>query len=396
MSMASSPRNDELDGVAVSTPTSWGPSRINPWLAAGLAACALLAGTVMVRQLDGVRHERYAGRLAARGSTVSVPFDAELDAVLAPTGTLVKRGTPIVRLRNSLVLRQIADARRDIAALEKEHGQLEAKYLVELDWRKRSIEAEMFETRIKSAGFLRQKLSHEVEQLAWKAIEEDDQPRDAASAGRLVDQIGFRTVSRKEERVDTLLKSEAARNATEVAAAQVELCDQRLAELKTLLEEIPGRVRTSIGIELVEQKLADAKETLATLEAQESALTLTAESTGVVGVYRSECGGHVAAHGVIVQILDEDRPYLELEVPAERVVELRAGDKVELLFPGEVERTGRIESIPPQTAPVEAGARPIIRVPVAPAGKLWPTLPFGTTVEVLKSRFVASNRGDKS
>lgn len=395
MSMASSPRNDEVDDVVVSTSTPSGPLRINPWLAAGLAIGALVLGTVIVRQLDGVRHERFVGRLSARASAVSVPFDAELDAVLAPTGTLVKRGTPIVRLKNASVLRQIAHGRREIAALEKEHGQAEAKYRVELEWRKRSIEAEMFETRIKSAGFLRQKLSHEVEQLAWKSIEEEDKARAQASGSRLVNQVGFRPLNRKEERVDTLLKGEAARNATEVAAAQVELCDQRLVELKKLLEEIPAQVRTSIGIELVEQKLADAKEALASLEAQQSALTLTAASTGIVGVYRSECGGHVAAHETIVQILDEDRPYLELEVPAERIVELRTGDKLDLVFPGDVERTGRIESIPPQTAPADAGARPMIRVPVAPAGKLWPKLPFGTTVDVLKSRFHAEKHAGK-
>jgi multidrug resistance efflux pump len=395
MSVASTPRKDCLAGATPLATSPAEPDRVNAWLAAGLAAAALAAGVFVVQQLDGARYERYSGRLAARTSAVRVPHDAEVEAILAPVGTAVAKGTPLVRLKNTAVSKRLEHARREIAALEKERDQAEASCAVEIEWRKRSIEAEVFETKIQQAAFLQQKLSHEVEQLAWKESDAGSRPQEPVASSKLIDQVGFKPVGRKAERLDAMIKSEAARNGSEVAAAQIELCEQRLVELNAALAAIQDKVRKSIGIELVEQRLVDARETLAGLEATELALTLTAESTGVVGVYGVEPGGHVAAHGTIVHVIDEDRPCLQLEVPSDRIVEFRVGETVDILFPGNVERIGRIEAIPPQTSSTASGTQPVVLVSVVPAGKLWPRLPSGCGVEVLRNRFASREEPGK-
>lgn len=393
MSVATSPRLDskvELAQIA-SLPTGdsvpTGPYRVNPWLAAGLAAFALVAGIAIVQQLDSARFDRYSGQLAARISILSVPFDAEVESILAPVGAVVKKGDPLVRLKNTTLARQLDQVRHEICSLEKERTQAEARCAVEIEWRKRDIEAEIFTTKIQQAGFLQQKLNQDVEEIAWKSVEPDDQPNATESKPALIDQVGFRPIGRKAQRMDALIRSEAARNAGEVASAQVELCEQRLTELNTALAGISDKVRASSGIEVIEQRLADAKETFSGLETKQQALTLAADATGIVGVYRVTAGGFVSAHNTIVQVIDEDRPHLQVEVPTDRIVEFRPGETVALLFPGNVERTGRVESIPPQTRDASNGERPAVVMSVAPTGKLWPKLPLGSGAEVLKSRF---------
>lgn len=395
MSVASTPRKDCFAGATPLAASSVDPSRGNAWLAAGLAIAALAAGVFVVQQLDGARYERYSGRLASRTSSLRVPHEAEVEAILAPVGTAVTKGTPLVRLKNTAVIERLERSRREIAALEKECDQAEARCAVEIEWRKRGIEAEIFETKIQQAAFLQQKLSHEVEQLAWKENAPDSRTKEPVASSKLIDQVGFRPVGRKAERLDAMIKSEAARNAGEVATAQVELCEQRLVELNSALAAMQDKVRKSIGIELIEQRLVEAREALAGLEATEQALTLTAEATGVVGVYSVEPGGHVAAHTSIVQVIDEDRPCLQLEVPSDRIVDFHVGETVDILFPGNVERSGRIEAIPPQTSSAASGAKPVVLITVTPAGKLWPRLPSGCAVEVLRNRFAMREESGK-
>jgi len=366
------------------TPGTGGP---RPLLAAGLAGLALLCGIAVVSQLEGARFEQFQGRLQARSVTVAAPYSAQIERVLAPTGTMVKPGDPIVRLRNDALVAQVEAAAQAVASLDKEQIQSEAKYQVELEWRLRSIRAEMFETKIKSAAFLKQKLSHQIEELAWKAAAEDEDADKEPKSASLIDHVGFRSVSPRDARVESLLKSEAAKNAEEVSTAQVDLCDRRLAELEKLERSIPDQVRKSIGIELIEQRLQEARQTLATLEARQAGLTLTATSVGVVGVYQAAVGQQVPAHEPVVQLLDNDQPWLALEVPSSRIAEFRAQEVVTLVFPGDVERKGRIAQIPPQTSGGTVSGDALVVVPVEPAGKLWPSVPFGARVDVLRSRF---------
>jgi multidrug efflux pump subunit AcrA (membrane-fusion protein) len=358
-----------------------------PLIAAGLAALSLLCGIAVVYQLDGARFERFEGHLQARSVAIAAPFPAQIERILAPTGTTVKPGDAIVRLKDDVLVAAVESAGQTVASLDKELVQTEAKYQVELEWRLRSIRAEMFETKIKSATFLKQKLSHQIEELAWKTVAEDEDAVAEPKSAGLIDHVGFRNVSPRDARVETLLKSEAAKNAEEVSTAQVDLCDRRLAELEKLERSIPDQVRKSIGIELIEQRLHDARQALATLEARQAGLTLTATSVGVVGVYQAKVGQQVQAHEPLVQLLDNDQPWLALEVPSARIAEFRAQEVVTLVFPGDVERKGRIEQIPPQTSGGTASGDAVVVVPVGPAGKLWPTVPVGSRVDVLRSRF---------
>jgi hypothetical protein len=69
-----------------------------------------------------------------------------------------------------------------------------------------------------------------------------------------------------------------------------------------------------------------------------------------------------------------------------RIHEFPVGKTLALLFPGHEKRQGRVTRIAPQTQPRDhsrPAADSIVMVEVEQAGRLWPTVPIGTRIEVL-------------
>jgi hypothetical protein len=79
-----------------------------------------------------------------------------------------------------------------------------------------------------------------------------------------------------------------------------------------------------------------------------------------------------------------------LQVQSPRISDFAPGTVVELRFPGGEKGKGRVESIPPQTSelpePSNARQETLITAHIDPVGKLWPSLPFGSVVEVRRRR----------
>jgi len=173
-------------------------------------------------------------------------------------------------------------------------------------------------------------------------------------------------------------------------APEVDLCTQHIQELERINRELPEKISRSMGVELARARLAHAQAELARLESQKHELTLVAEASGMIGVFQKNVGDHVAAHEPIVQLLDEEQPYLLLQIPSLRISDFSPGTVVELQFPGNTKGKGRVEDIPPQTSPIPGDGAPVgdtmITAHVDPVGALWPSLPFGSVVEVRRKR----------
>ena len=110
----------------------------------------------------------------------------------------------------------------------------------------------------------------------------------------------------------------------------------------------------------------------------------------MVGVFHKEVGDHVAAFEPIVQLLDEEQPYLVVQIPSSRISDFSPGTLVDLKFPGRKAGKGRVVEIPPQTSAIPeegaTGPETKIAVHVDPVGTLWPNLPFGSIVNVRRPR----------
>ena len=75
-----------------------------------------------------------------------------------------------------------------------------------------------------------------------------------------------------EHRMNAMLKHETADNAVAVSTVQVEICHERLLQLQKIKDELPNRVKQTAGVDVAEQRIAQAQATLARLEARREEL----------------------------------------------------------------------------------------------------------------------------
>lgn len=342
-----------------------------------LSVLSLTAGLAATMWYEQARYERFTGFLQARLRTVAAARDAQVAEVLVTPGTVVMAGQPLVRLKDIAFEQRLEAKQREIESLEIELSRTQALLEVELEWRRKEILKEIFDAKMKSTQTSSRKGLVPTGNSANKrggwgsAVGSDDRSSIQQVGG---DQPGVN----------------GAGEPSPLPLTDAELCAQHIEELERLNRELPDKISRSMGVDLAKARLAHARAELARLESQQRELTLVAEASGLVGVFNKEVGDHVAAHEPIVQLLDEEQPYLVLQFPSSRISDFAPGTLVNLHFPGGKKGQGRVEEIPPQTSPIPTpgatGSDTVITAHIEPVGPLWPNLPFGSEVEVRRKR----------
>lgn len=345
---------------------------------------ALGCGAALASWIDASQSHVYVGHMKAITTSVASDRDGRIERIIAEEGTTVEIGDPLVILADIDGDAQLRSARRDVNVLRAELERRRAGAAVDLTWRLKEIEAELLETRLKLARYLQTKYDHEVRQQAWgQVLEKGDVPVAAGrsdASGNELKSTAIQAASHGESRTRALLQQETARNAGEVAAAQVELCEQRLAELKKLKVDLSENVANAAGVAAAKERLAAAEAELKRLEANQSMRALKSPAYGVVGTYRRNLGDAASAGEPIVEILDNDRRYVAVSVPSRQLFRFSEESAVELEFPGGVERKGRVSRIPLQTVQAAGDEKAAVLVRVEPIGRLWPIVPVGSEV----------------
>ncbi len=355
-----------------------------------LFALFALAGSLgLTSWMERSGPEPLTAILQAHTTTIAASRDARIQQVLVDEGQVLAGDRPVVVLADDGLDSRLSQKRLEAAALKVELEQARAKADVDLAWRIKNLDAEILQTQLKSANFLKEHFDHQMEEIAWREFLDDDNAvAGATQSDERFHSVLYRVQTPDEIRIRAMLEQEAARNGVEVSDAQVKLCDERLRGLKKLRRELPEKIHCAMGVDVAETRLKQALEEIGLLEEQERALTLSTPSYGTVGVFHKRAGERVAAGEPIVEILDQDRRFLVLDVPSRRVGSFEAGAEVDLLFPGGVERMGTVRGIPPQTVPSPRRDRrldnqdALVPVHIDPIDKLWPDVPIGSSVEV--------------
>jgi hypothetical protein len=103
----------------------------------------------------------------------------------------------------------------------------------------------------------------------------------------------------------------------------------------------------------------------------------------MAGLVQVDVSDAVQQGYTLLRIFDRSHESVQVELPSRLAPELSVDREVSLTFPGGELRSGRIEAIPPQaTRPANVDGESQIAVTIRPAGRVWPTLPIGTTVSV--------------
>ena len=354
-----------------------------------LCAASLVAGIGVAKWLEVRGSVSYGGALQSRTTSITVERSARIQEILLVAGQRVVPGDKLLQLSDDRLASQIVDKQRELVELDAELKQARATADVELDWRRRELNGEIFQTQLKVSTIAQERTAKQVEQLAWQDHLENLQLNrsgpDLADAVLPVRSVLLDSPFTDERRLQAILREDAAAIAAEALATQVALCEQQLERLRALDKDLPEKVRVSAGVDLIETRITGTREELAALEKQREALTVISPAHGIVGTIHHRPGALVSAGDAIVELLDDERRHLIACIPTSAATKLRSGTKVELVFPGRQNRIGLVAAIPPHAIPADQrspSADSQVEVKIEPAGKLWPKLPVGSRVLV--------------
>ncbi|MBS0204795.1 MAG: HlyD family efflux transporter periplasmic adaptor subunit [Planctomycetes bacterium] len=351
-----------------------------------LCAASLAAGIGAAKLLDGRGSVSYSGTLRSLTTTITAERATRIQEVVLIPGQRVVPGDKLAQLTDDQLLAQIANQRRELVELTADLKRVQAKADVELEWRKRELNGEIFQTQMKVSTVTQERTSRQVEQLAWQDYLKNLQGSSELTEAILpVRSVAVDSPFADERRLQAILKEDAAAVAAEALTAQLALCEQQLDRLRKLEQELPDKVRVSAGVNLVETRIERAREELSGLERQCEALSVVSPAHGIVGTIHHRPGDMVQPGDPLVELLDDERRHLIAYIPSSAATKLQPGTRVELVFPGNQRRIGLVSEIPPHAIPADQRI-PLtdsqVEVKVEPAGKLWPKLPVGSRVQV--------------
>ncbi len=348
---------------------------------------ALASGIGLVGFAHGRAPAEYAGHLQVQRMPVVAQTAGVVTTLLSHEGEAIHIGDPLLTISNADIAAQRTQQQQRVTTLSIELEQALARAELELDWRFKELNQDIFTTHLQSTELLEEKYRHEMEKVALGDLLSSDSVALWTQEDTVFDSLVLQDYHKDEGRLNTVLRLEAASNSADVCSAQVDLCDQQLRWLEELKESLPTRVQQSFGVPLAEAQLKQAQAELNRLEAVSDHEIVDSSAIGTVGVFRHHVGDFVNRGDVLVEILDHARQSLSVEVPSANVDGFQVGGTVTLIFPGNQRRIGRVAQIAPQTVPVERNtmmATPsLIGLEVEPAGMVWPAAPVGTEIKVL-------------
>ena len=352
-----------------------------------LAICfgALLAGAGVAVWIERHGEVRFDAYLEAHTTPVTAEHPGRVATLAKHEGERISIGDPLLSLTDSQLIQEISAQKDEVARAEIHVSQCLAEADLDLQSRTNEIDQRIVDYQLRSASYLKEKFDFELQKSMLTDVLEGNQTASLKDADFLFKALVVEGGLPQVERMTTALKLETVNNATDVSAAQIEICEQQLKRLEDGKLTLPATVRCKAGVCAAESSLARSKALLERVEGRRTDLTVASTAVGKVGVYRVQVGDHVQPGQTIVELLDDARRFLRVEVPSSKISALAVAQGINVTFPGGAKRTGRIESISPQAIPTDAnshGAESLINIHVEQTGELWPDLPVGTRVDV--------------
>lgn len=346
---------------------------------------ALVLGVATVWTFAHSGHQTYSGRIVSRTTFVTADRSGVVTELMAHESDRVTLGDPLVSLTDEELQEQIAGAQESVATLTAALKQAEAHANVELAWRLKEIDEDITATQLQAAGFLKEKYNYEMERSMWADVLSSHETVMFDQGDEVFKSVVLRNRLPNDTRMSAVMRMESAANAVDVSAAQVEICDGRLSELRRLKEELPEHIRDMAGVDTAEAELARAQAELERLQEQQVELTVASTSVGTVGVFQLKPGDHLQPGTPIVELLDDSQRWIEVGIPSRDITAFTIGSNADLEFPGGVDRSGRVFSIAPQAEPgngTRSESDALVMVRIEQTDKLWPTVPVGSRVDV--------------
>ncbi len=361
------------------------PAAPHPFRTVAICLGAFLGGIGVAVWIERHGEVRFDAYLEAHTTPVTAEHPGRVAALSKNEGDRISIGDPLLSLTDSLLVQEIITQKDEVAQAEIHLSQCLAEADLDLQWRINEIDQRIVDYQLRSASYLKEKYDFELQKSMLSDVLASNQTASLKDADSLFKALVVEGGLPEVERMTNALKLETMANATDVSSAQVEICEQQLKRLEGIKTTLPATVRRKAGVDAAESAVTHAKSTLERTESRRTELTVASTAIGKVGVYQVHVGDHVLPGQTIVELLDDARRFLRVEVPSSQISGLEVAQGIDITFPGGAKRTGRVDRIAPQAIPTDAnshGAESLIIVHVEQTGELWPDLPVGTRVGV--------------
>lgn len=364
---------------------------MNPYRMVIFGSCALALGVLTTGWLDRRGDSAVTGVLQAHTTAITSAQRCRVIQVLTKVSDSAQPGTPLVQLDDEKLSARLLTKERELAEAESECQRTLAAADVELAWRIREIEGEVYQTRRQLTSLQQELVARQVEQIAWHDhLQRLESWTSAEEQPASIRPILLASAVPDAARLAALLKEDAAESAAQSLQEQVGLAQKRLANLDEVKELLGTKVRVSLGVDVARARRERLQEELALLKRQREQLLVVSPCHATVGVWRAQPGDLVEPGATIVELFDPDQMSVAFPAPPNLLSDLSPGDILEIEFPGRIRRQGRVAAWPPQAMGTTAiSAEREVILTLQPTGKLWPRLPIGTQVRIVLGNTVA-------
>lgn len=354
--------------------------------AALLIVPALLLSAILTATSSKSTAQLFDGTLTANTTRVIAPAGGTIEWINVEAGSFVLPGHELFTLTDSDLDARLSESRERVQRIEATLAATKARSSLELDQRKAETNKAIFETEVTLAGLLREQFQRKFEDTAWEPctdlfealVDNNPSPLNLEAAVLRQDPDAERS------RIHRIIEKAAAQNDLETVEARIELCETRLAELRTGNDRLTDRIAAAYELSKLQQQSQEATARLSELESLESELTIVSPVFGMVGRLNVTESSTIEQGKLLVELFDRDRQFVNVELPSRLGEEIRADRRVVVSFSGGVDRLGEIESVPPQVTrcATAQNCESLIAVRIHAIEKLWPELPIGTSVKV--------------
>lgn len=357
-----------------------------------IACLALGLGIATNRYLSASSTNEFAGSVQVETAVVRAPVDGILQTWHVKEGDVVDPQSLLCKIGGHNLTRQLQMQQKEVARLEARLATLQAEVEVKLHEQLRDIEGAIYQAELQTADLLQKRYYFEIEAMAWHdklhSYEESNEELLAETIPLLEKQETGKTGSKLTDRqINALLKEEAANNSIEATQAQLKLCAQRLAQLNQQKRESEQRVRLAAGLAEVELHLMQAREELEHLEHSLEHQNVRATTVGTVANLRRRPGEYVQAGEVLADVFQLTDSYVMADIPTSVSHRFPVETTVKCRFPNGEVRSGVVTNVAVVATQDRGGDQtvgPKVPLRIEPTGALWPQIPVGGQVTIIR------------
>ncbi|MBI1310131.1 HlyD family efflux transporter periplasmic adaptor subunit [bacterium] len=373
--------DEQPRSISVSQPAS-------PRLTLTLVSAAFFGSIALMFGLLKSDAEHYPGTLTAETSRLTAPADGVVELVEVRSGQIVLPGRELFLVVDEGLDREIQTAERHIDLLKTNLSRATARADVELQKHGRETDHEIFETEIVLTELIHAQYQRRFEDTAWSRSPNFFD----ALASNSIPPVDLRSlavpadVAAENSRLRAIIEKAGIENDKATLQTRIELCETRIKELRDGKQKLTETIRRANGVPRLEGELKDARAALDELQSREAALTVRSPIYGMAGVVTVAERDVVTQGSTLLEVFDRDAEFVTAQLPSRLAPQLRAGTRVVVHFPGNEDRDGEIEAIPPQVERSSTASAKTcdaqLCVRITAVGRAWPTLPIGSNVSV--------------